>query len=461
MSNRNRPHPPKLGLVFLGRKRPGFDPEWGAAMADRVGAAVRKTEFAVFEPPDKVVDAPSLCAALAACGQAGVDTIVALQTTMADARLTQPFAQLWPHPIVLWATPEKQEGDMISSCSLVGAHCWASILRQRNHPFEVVYGDPADESMLIQLSQAVRLAYATRRLRSARVGLIGGQAPGFFAMGADPLTVSQALGAQVDFVSLVEFADVVNGLTDDAVAADVAEVKALSLPHKDTTDDVLPMASRLYLAMKHYFSGPAGPAGDGCDALAVRDWPELPNLSGQWPYLGLSRLADEGSSAACEGDVDGALTALLGECLGSGPCYLSDWLKHDAETISLWHGGMLPLSLSPEPGQPGSPQLALHFNNRKPAVIESTLKPGMPVTLCRLWHLGGAYRLTACEAESLAPRRHLMGTNGLVRLTDRDPREWFDTLCHEGVPHHVAVFRGHHRELFRRLARMTGLDWVA
>ncbi len=455
MNDSSRSHPLTLGLVFLGRKRPGFDPEWGAAMADRVRAAVRKTAFGIFEPPGKVVDDPSLCAALTACEHAGVDAIVALQTTMADARLTQTFTQLWQHPILLWATPEKPEGDMISSCSLVGAHCWASILRQMNHPFEVVYGDPDEEGTLTQLSETVRLAYAARRLRSARVGIIGGQAPGYFAMAADPLAVKQALGAQVQLFSLVEFADLVNGLGDDDVAADVTQVKALGLPHKDTTEADLPMASRLYLAMRRYFTD------EQCDALAVRDWPEMPNLFGQWPYVGLARLADEGRPVACEGDADGALTALLGECLGIGPCYLSDWLEHDEETITLWHGGILPFSLSPEPGQPGSPQVALHFNNRKPAVIESTLKPGMPVTLCRLWRVDGAYRLAACDAETVPPRRHLMGTNGLARLVDRDPREWFDTLCHEGMPHHVAVFRGHHAALLRRLARVIGVERVA
>ena len=45
--------------------------------------------------------------------------------------------------------------------------------------------------------------------------------------------------------SLIEFSNVLNQLKDDAVAADVAAVKALGLPHKDTTDDDLPMASRL------------------------------------------------------------------------------------------------------------------------------------------------------------------------------------------------------------------------
>ena len=70
-----------------------------------------------------------------------------------------------------------------------------------------------------------------------------------------------------------------------SVAADVAKVKALGLPHKDTTDDDLPMASRLYLAMKSFLDN------ENLDALTIREWPEMPNTFGQWPYLGVARSA--------------------------------------------------------------------------------------------------------------------------------------------------------------------------
>ena len=144
-------------------------------------------------------------------------------------------------------------GDMISSCSLVGTHVWASTLRHMGHAFELVYGDPAAAGTQRRFNEAVRMTATVRRLRSVRLGAIGGQAPGYFAMSADPFSIHNGLGAQVQTFSLLEFANVVNDLTPEAVAADVAKVKALGLPHKDTTDDDLPMASRLYLAMRSFF----------------------------------------------------------------------------------------------------------------------------------------------------------------------------------------------------------------
>ena len=445
---------PKLGVIFLGRRRPGFDMEWGRGVEARVRGWLKEAGFTAFEPAEKVIDEGSLRRAVATCEREGAEVMVLLQTTMGDGRLAPTLAQLWPDPLVLWATPEKPDGDMISSCSLVGAHAWASTLRQMGHSFEVVCGDPDSSETRQQVSDAVRMAATVRRLRSVRLGLIGGQAPGYFAMGADPFSVHRGLGAQVQTFSLLEFANAANALSEDAVAEDVAKVKALKLPHKDTSDADLPMASRLYLAMRSFLDNEA------LDAMTIRCWPELPNTFEQWPYLGIARLTDEGRAVACEGDADGALSAWIGEDLGLGRCYLTDWLEHDRETITLWHGGAAPMGLCPPVGEPGGPQIARHFNIKKPAVVEATLREKMPITVMRFWRCDGNYYLTAREGQTIKPKRHLMGTNGLARLDKQDPREWFEELCHEGMPHHVVVFEGHSADLLKRLARALNIQFI-
>jgi L-fucose isomerase-like protein len=447
--------PVKVGVIFLGRKRPGFDMQWGRTMDERVRRQLGQTGFSLFEPPEKAVDDASLRQALAACQAQRVDVLLLLQTTMADVRLVPTVAQLWANPLVLWATPENPQGEMISSCSLVGVHAWASILRQMGHPFDVVYGDPDDAATAKRIGEAVRLAATVGLLRRARVGVIGGQAPGYFAMHADLFSLQRGLGVQLQLFTLVEFAAVVESFSKQQVAEDVARVKALGFPHKDTTDDDLPMASRLYLAMRHYLDN------EKIDALSVRCWPEMGNtMFNQWPYLGMARLVEEGRAVACEGDADGALTALVGESLGMGRAYLSDWLEHDDETITLWHGGAAPPSLSPPPGEPGSPRIARHFNIKKPAVLDATLRENMPVTICRLWRFDGKYLLTTRDADTIRPRRHLMGTNGLARLAGQNPREWFDVVCYEGMPHHVVVFPGHHSAKLQQLAKLLGIRAV-
>lgn len=446
----NKKNQLKVGVIFLGRRRPGFDMEWGKVMEQSVRGWLQKVEFDIFEPTEKAVDDASLRRVMAACEAQHVDAIVLLQTTLGDGRLAPTMAQLWPDPLILWATPENQSGDMISSCSLVGTHVWASTLRHMGHAFELVYGDPAAGGTQRRFNEAVRITATARRLRSARLGAIGGQAPGYFAMSADPFSIHKGLGAQVQMFSLLEFANVVNDLTPEAVAADVAKVKMLGLPHKDTTDDDLPMASRLYLAMRSFFEN------ENLDALTIRDWPEMANTFGQWPYLGVARLAEEGRAIGIEGDADGALCAWIAESLGLGRCYLSDWLEHDRETITLWHVGAAPISLCEPIGKPGGPCIARHFNIKKPTIIEATIRADMPITVFRFWRLDGKYFFTVREGETIKPKRHLMATNGLVRMKD-NPLEWFEDMCHAGMPHHVAVIQGHHSALLKRLARVMNI----
>ncbi len=441
----------KVGVLFLGRRRPGFDMDWGKQMEERVRKRLNKAKISFFEPPEKAVDDTSLRRVLAACEAEKVNAIVLLQATMGDGRLAPTLAQLWPHPLILWATPENQDGDMISSCSLVGVHCWASVLRQMGHPFELVYGDPEHAETIQRFSEAVHLAATVRRLKTVRTGVIGGQAPGYFAMSADPFAIYRGTGAQVQTYSLIEFSNIVNELPAEAVAADVAKVKALGYPHKDTTDDDLPVASRLYLAMKSFFEN------ENLDTLTIREWPEMPNVFGQWPYLGVARLADEGYAIGIEGDADGAIGAWIVESLGLGRCYLSDWLEHDKQNITLWHGGAAPMSLCEPVGKPGGPRIARHFNIKKPACIEATLRAGMPITVYRFWRCDGKYIFSAREGETLKPKRHLMMTNCLARM-NCDPRDWFEDLCHAGMPHHVGVVEGHHSKFLQRVARVLDMQ---
>jgi len=444
----------KIGLVFLGRKRPGFDMNWGAGIEEQVRQTIGRQDWDVVQPNVKVVDDASLRTAITACWQADVDAVVLLQTTMSDGRLASTLAQVWPDPPVFWATPEKPDGDMISSCSLVGTHLWTTVFRHLGRGSEVVYGHPADQATELRLIEAVRLAALVRRLRTMRMALVGAAAPGFVTMQGDLFTMQQRLGLQLQMHTLVEFADIVKAIDDRAIADDVDRCKQLRLEHKDTSDDDLPLASRLYLAMRYYFDT------ENYDALAIRCWPEMPNMFDQWPYVGLARLADEGLAVACEGDVDGALSAWMGEFLGMGHCYITDWLEHDATTLTLWHGGMAPMSLSPSPGQPGAPRVARHFNSKKPAVLDAELTADMPVTLWRLWRFDGKYRLTAREGRTLQPRRPLMGTNALVELESCDPQAWFEDVCYHGMPHHLSVHVGHHAAKLWRMSRLLNMDVV-
>lgn len=443
---------PKVGVVFLGRKRAGFDMDWGKKMMGRVRSSLGDLDW--VEPSVNVVDDETLVAAVSECRAHGVEVIVALQTTMSDARLARTLCQQWPDPVVLWATPEDPEGTMISSCSLVGIHNWASNLYHYGREFEIVNGAPEDRETKAALYRAVHLIAAKRRLSTSRLGIVGGQAPGFFAMAPDANALYDHLGVQVQQYSLVRFIEIVDGVADEAIARDVETVEAMGMPYRDAEKGDLPTQSRFYLAMTKLMEE------EKLDALALQCWPELPSAIGQWPYLGMARIADSGLGIAMEGDGDGALMGRIGSALGMGACYLTDWLEHDEQTITFWHPGNIPFSLSPPIGAEGGPTLARHFNNKKPLVVESVMTPDQPVTVARLWNVRSRYRLTAFEGKTVAPSRGLMGAHAVVSPSTHKPASIFDELCHQGMPHHVAVFFGNHENTLRSWARMSGVTFI-
>ena len=445
----------KAGVLFLRRKRPGFDQQWGASMEQQARRTLMATGLETFIPDIRVVDDVSLREALRGCHEQDCDVLIALQTTTSDGRLAPVLMQMWRDPVVFWATPENQQGVLVSSCSLVGTHAFAANIRQLGGSFELVYGMPGKADTDRQLMAAIRVAFASAMLRKGRAGLIGYHAPGFIDMHIDPFLLNRELGMQLHHVGLKELLDRMQECTQDAVSEDVAIVKSYRLPMEKGLDEgQLRTASRYYLAFSQLL------AEESLDALALRDWPELSDDVGQWPYLAMARLSSEGVGLAVEGDVDGAVACALGTALGCGASTLSDWLEHDGDSITLWHAGNAPFQLCESVGNPHGPTVGVHFNNSKPTVVDAWLRADQPVTLYRLWHCDGEYRMAAFEAECSRPRRHLRGTNGLIRVAGRDVHELFDDLCHAGMPHHLAVVSGGHSALLRRFARQVGIRWL-
>lgn len=448
------PRRPRLGILFLGRKRAGFDPAWGAEIRKRIRAFVSEQSLEAVIPFDNIADDPTLRDGIAQCRAAGVDALVVSQPTISDGRLASVAASVWDAPLVLWATPERPTGEMISANSLVGTHVFGATLRQLHKPFEIVYGHPDDASCRAALVRAARVTATAERVRRGKVGLIGYHVPGFVDLHADPVDLSDNLGIQLHHRSVQEFLGYLEGIEEADVEAETERLAGFELPYRGDIDgSVLPMQARYYLGFSRLLEE------DGLDGLAFRCWPDLPTATGHWPYFALAVLVSEGKALAMEGDVDGAVCSIIAENLGLGPVYLSDWLEHDERSIAIWHTGAAPFALSEPVGTEKGPHLTVQFNNRKPTVVDSTIRAEMPVTVFRLWRADGRYHMTAVEGRTVEPDRHLLATNGRAQIPSINVREWFDEMVHEGMPHHLCVVEGHHADTFRRLARVLGLSW--
>lgn len=444
-----------LGVLVIGRKRPGFDQEWNAIMRQRSSEAFTALGYDTVGADSPVIDDQTIFAALARIRAAGCEALVVLQPSLGNGQLCMTVAHNWPDPIVLLATPERPTGEKVSSCSLVANHLWASALRQAQHSFELVIGDPDSPETRQALRDAVAIARTAKKVRAAKIGLIGTHAPGFIDMAADPFVLSQSLGTQLHHLSLTQFIDRCKSIPDADVARDLDRVRAMELPLKGVTIEDLAPNSRYYLALRDLIKEEA------LDGLAVQCWPELSNLVGHWPYLAFTRLTNENVPIAMEGDSDAALLSLIANHLHLGVGFITDWLEHDARTITFWHAGVAPFPLCYPPKSANGPYITTHFNINKPAVVDGSLRENMPVTITRLWRCDNKYHLMAFHAQTIPPKRSLTGNTAFAKLIDGpDVPQRFDTLCHAGMPHHVTLFQGHHTPLLKQLARSLSINWV-
>jgi L-fucose isomerase-like protein len=269
----NRP----IGLLILGRKRPGFDQEWSQLICRRGVAALQALGYVVIGADEHAPDDAAVKAALGKIVAARCEALVILQPSIGNGQLALTVAQRWQASLILWATPERPGGGKVSSCSLVGQHLWASTLRQAGHPFEFVYGDPDDARVRAELSRAIALARTTAALNMAKVGIVGTHAPGFIDMAADPFLLRKSIGIQLHSLSLPQFIERAQSVPDETAHADVQRVRDLKLPSNGIGEEALAVNSRCYIALSALMEE------ESLDALALQCWPELPNVLGQWP----------------------------------------------------------------------------------------------------------------------------------------------------------------------------------
>ena len=449
-----------VGVLVFSRKRPGFDQDWSKIVRTRSLGVLNALGIYPVGANTLVFDDRSIQTTLLSIHEAKCDALVIIQPSIADGQFAFSVMQQWSGPIVVWATPEKPGDGKVSSCSLVGAHLWASIFQQAGRPFELVYSNGEDASVDRDLSRAISLTTTVKRLQGSKVGVIGTYAPGFVDLAADPFLLGKKIGVQLLSLSLSQYIDRLQAVPQERVREDIEEVLRLGLkPSRGSdfpvSDETLELSSRYYLSLRDLIEDAQ------LDALAIQCWPELPNVFGHWPYLAVSRLTTEGNSISIEGDVDGAVQSLMSRYLGIGPGFLTDWLEHDQTSIFFWHPGMAPLDLCHPIGSGDGPTLGPHFNGGRPFVVDGPLGSDGPVTIARLWRCNGSYHLTAFEGVTIPPKRNVTGNSIQVEVEGKQPPDRFDDLIHAGMPHHVALYSGRSAESFRRLGRLVEMDWHA
>jgi L-arabinose isomerase len=312
--------------------------------------------------------------------------------------------------------------------------------------------DPAGQA---KVERAIRAAAIVRRLRSARVGLVGHPFEGMTDLMFDGLSLRQDIGPVVWPLEpekiAVRFGEIPQAEVDAAVAAERARYTV------DMEPALFERSVRLALAIESVVRE------YGFDAFTAFDqvWLTDPRV-GVIPSYGTGRLCEIGIPAAPEGDVNCAVGQLiLQELAGQATTVENYVIDFENNAVMFSHDG----HGNPALATPGEVKVkhSIYYNgvNGFGAGFEFAYQPG-PVTNLAVVTVGeGQWRFVISEGEFLPfPPRPISAPQTLFRHDTLPIDEWCNEWCAAGAPHHMAAAQGRWAGHLLEVARMLGIEAV-
>ncbi|MGI6201253.1 MAG: hypothetical protein ACOYJA_10815 [Christensenellales bacterium] len=433
----------------------------------RMRQLARQWDFELCAIEEPIPDGKAAAAAQARIAQMGADFLLIQVSTFAAGEILLPLADTGL-PIGLWGVPEVSENGAIPNNSFCGVNMYASILRQYLAPqarYKWFYG-VGDEPMFLQrLRVTVSALKALKRLKGAKVALMGGIAPGFHDFYFDERKTAQKLGVRVD--TLLEFSDIKDralAYTPEQIAPVLADMRAeygsiapeMDPPHLEN-------AARVYHAFEQVVEE------GGFEAIAISCWPRFRKELGIVVCAVIGRLLAHGIIAACEGDVDSAISMMLLRSLSGQQPMLMDMSKFDPEdqTVLMWHCGSAPAQYADGKGvrleghyKPGSRITCM--DEVKVVGVNSMVYAPRKVTVARLTDDYRHMMLLSGEFIDKADRSYDGSRGWLGHLTaDGRPvavEDLVNTVMNQGFQHHYPIVAGDVEAEMREVMAWLGVD---
>jgi L-fucose isomerase-like protein len=460
-----------IGVLALGR--PTFDVPFAEAVAAQAFAALDAAGIKTVGPRGLLFDAAAAKAALADVQAAGARKILLLQVTFTDASMTVEVAHAVTAPLALWAFPEPRAGGRLRLNSFCGLNLALHALGRAGKQATYLYSAPDAANIasgLVALlsgaprtppgaadhappstAEVARAEKVVKALNGMHIGLVGERPAGFDTCRFEDRAIADLAGVGVLRIGLDDVFARAKSANPARVAA--SRQRVAQLAGIDEVDQPqLDRSLRVYEAFQDIATA------KGCDALAVRCWPEMFTEYGCAACGPMGLLNGAKLPAACEADVYGALTQRLLQDLAGEPAWLVDIVDMDAasDTGVLWHCGSAPLSMC-DPQYKAEAQI--HSNRKMPLLAQFPLKPGR-ITLARITQARNETRMIVGGGEVLRAPISFTGTSAVVRF-DGGTEAAMRGLLDHALEHHLAIVYGDHRGAVRAAGRHLGLDVVA
>lgn len=408
-------------------------------------------------------DIDTVVARFEACG---VDALLVILLTYSPSQLALPALQHTRLPIVIWNTQELLAVDesftvaaMIDNHGVHGTQDLANVLTRAGVHFHYVTSPANDPEGLTELADFFAAAAAVRRLRSARIGMLGYPFPGMGDFAVDTTRLASTLGCS--WVNLT-----VEDYIKRSAAAGAGEIAKLVADYRqsydvaaDVTNADLDATARAELALR-------GMVQDHrLDALtyqfmAFGDDERTSTL----PFVAASRLMADGIGFGGEGDlIAAAATAFFN--WPQPPASFTEIFTVDFAGESLFMSHMGEANVGMARRDRKVPLVArttpiTRTRDRQLALVTS-FEPG-PATFAALTlDAYGCWKIIAAQAriENYGPLPGFYVPHFKLKPAG-GVRQFLTNYAKAGGPHHNAVCFGDARRRLHFAADLFGADYV-
>jgi L-arabinose isomerase len=419
-------------------------------------------EYGDVVHPGLVEDEQQAAAAAGRFNAEDVDIIVALELAYTKGMVPARCFLDTTAPVLVWNTQKigrlgEDDGfDVVMlNSGMAGMPELTAMLLRTKREFALVTTRFDDPDGRRRVREVIQAAAVRRRLREARVALVGHPFEGMTDLMFDGLSLRQVIGPVVWPLEpekiAVRFAEVAQADVDATVKVErgkyAVEMKA------DLFDRSVRLALALESVVKEY----------RFDAFTAFDqvWLSDPRV-GIIPSYGTGRLCEIGIPTSPEGDVNTAVAQLILQELAGQATTLENYvIDFDSQAVMFSHDG----HGNPALGTPGAVKVKHSIYYRGVhgfgAGFEFAYQPGPITNLALVINGSGQWRFVISEGQLLPfPPRPISAPQTLFRHDTLSIADWCDGWLRAGATHHMGAAHGRWTAQLLHLARMLGIEAV-
>jgi L-fucose isomerase-like protein len=434
--------------VYIPVGVPTFHLESAGDLFERSIKMLRAADPAFAVPDEMLLSVDAMNAYMA---DLEPDLIVFQDLTFANAAYMSDVMKRFDCPVLLWTLREPViDGTRLRLNSLTGAYSAANAMRSFGRTdYEYVFGSPEENEVIRKVDACVKAAKIKKEMQGLRLCTVGEVPQGFDFGTAHEDELKDVFGAELCSVSVEEMIERARSYSDDDCSDYMKRSCDLTSGLDNTPEKNLRDHARLYKAYSEYIRE------NGIGALASRCWPDYFTRFGTPVCAVLSMLNDDGTAAACEADVYGALSMWTGMQLSGAPVFFGDpvSLNEEENTLTFWHCGTAACTLA---RKDTGAVVGVHPNRKIGPAMDFGCEAFPEATIFRIGREpDGTYRFFILEGEALDKPKQFTGTSIVIK-TAAPVREAVEKSVLDGFEPHFVVMKGHHAEALKALARMFG-----